>query len=309
MAKNYIDELRAIMGAAGQNQVQLAKTLGVTFAALNRWLNRHAVPHPAMRLAIHQLYKEKVGSLPLSAEEIKEILAKAGAEKKEHRGIGELIKTQQRLREDLLLELTYNSNAIEGSALTKKETEAIIFDRAKIKDKSYAEHLEATNHAAALQAVFNGEFAGHITESKIKYLNRIVLQGISPDAGKYSKHHRAIRGVNLQLPGPEDIQEEMNNLLKSINRPKHHPIEHIAREHAAFEAIHPFGDGNGRVGRLIMIIQLLDADYAPCLIENNRKAEYYEDLELAQKKSESRLIKFIAESILRGYQLIRKHKK
>jgi Fic family protein len=135
------------------------------------------------------------------------------------------------------------------------------------------------------------------------------MQGISPDAGQYSKHHRAIRGVSLQLPAPEDIKEEMDNFLKRINRAGEYIIEPLAKMHASFEAIHPFGDGNGRVGRLIMIIQLLNADYAPCVIENNRKAEYYESLEFTQKRSETHLVKFIIESIQKGFQIIRKHKK
>ena len=171
------------------------------------------------------------------------------------------------------------------------------------------EHLEATNHAAALEAVFNGEFAGPITERAIKELHRMILQGIRSDAGSYSKHHRALRGVDLKLPAPEDIVEEMGHLLKRINVPKGHMVEHAAKMHSIFEAIHPFGDGNGRVGRLIMIIQLLNAGYAPCIIESSRKAEYYEALEFAQKRSGTHLVKFIVECIGRGYHIIKKHHK
>jgi len=111
------------------------------------------------------------------------------------------------------------------------------------------------------------------------------------------------------LPAPEDIPEEMARLMKKINKPRKHIIEHISSIHADFEAIHPFGDGNGRTGRLLMIIQLLNAGYAPCLIQNNIKSEYYECLEFAQKKSETHLTKFIIEGIQKGYQLIKKHKK
>ena len=101
----------------------------------------------------------------------------------------------------------------------------------------------------------------------------------------------------------------MAHLIRTINKPKSHIAGHAAKIHAAFEAIHPFGDGNGRVGRLIMIIQLLRAGYAPCVIENSRKSEYYECLEFAQKRSEGHLTKFLAETILKGYQIIKKHKK
>ncbi len=309
MTNNYIAQIKAILSATGWSQVKLAREVGVTFAALNRWLNQRAKPRPSTQKEIYRVYKEQVGILPLSDKSIRQALHSLSREKKKHKNIKKIIKENRRLREDLLLELTYNSNAIEGSTLTKKQTETIIFDKAHIPDKSYIEHLEATNHAVALAMIFDGKFRGPITEKTIKKLHGIILQGINPDAGKYSKHHRAIRGVDLILPHPEDLPEEMTRLLRKINLPKKHIAKHIAEMHASFEAIHPFGDGNGRVGRLSMIIQLLNAGYAPCLIENKRKSEYYETLECAQKRSETHLIKFIIECIQKGYQLIRKHKK
>ncbi|MEA3493627.1 MAG: Fic family protein [Candidatus Margulisiibacteriota bacterium] len=309
MPNNYIAQIKAILNATGWSQVKLAQEIGVTFAALNRWLNQRAKPRPSTQKEIYRVYKEEVGILPLPDKNIRQALHSLDREKKKHKNIKKIIKENKHLREDLLLELTYNSNAIEGSTLTKKQTETIIFDKAHIPDKSYVEHLEATNHAVALNMIFDGKFKGPITEKIIKKLHGIILQGINPDAGKYSKHHRAIRGVDLILPHPEDIQEEIARLLRKINRTKEHIVKHIAKMHAAFEAIHPFGDGNGRAGRLIMIIQLLNAGYAPCLIENNQKTEYYEDLEYAQKKSETHLIEFIIECIQKGYQLVRKHKK
>ncbi|OGC22712.1 hypothetical protein A2291_01130 [candidate division WOR-1 bacterium RIFOXYB2_FULL_42_35] len=309
MPHNYIEQIKAILNTTGLSQVELAKRLGITFAALNRWINKHSIPRAIAQKNIYALYKETVGVLPLSKETIKSLLCSLDKEKKKHLNVKKIIRDNRSFRDDLLLELTHNSNAIEGSTLTKKETESIIFDKAQIKDKSYVEHLEATNHAAALEAIFEGDFTGSITEAKIKELHRILLQGIRPDAGKYSKHHRAIRGVELTLPAPEDLPEEMQRFLRKINIVKGKIVAHIAALHADFEAIHPFGDGNGRVGRLIMIIQLLNAGYAPCVIENKRKAEYYEVLELAQRQSESHLIKFVIESILRGYQIIKRHKK
>jgi len=309
MPNNYIRHLTALLETTGWGQVKLAQELGVTFATLNRWVNKHAVPHPSMQRAIHALYKEKVGILPIPTESIAKELANLDKEKHKHKNIKKLLEGHQNLREDLLLELTYNSNAIEGSTLTKKQTESIIFDKATIPDRSYSEHLEATNHASALNRIFDGEFDGPVTEKKIKELHRIIMQGIREDAGKYSKHHRAIRGVSLQLPAPENIQEEMDSLIKSINHTKKHVVEHVAKMHASFEAIHPFGDGNGRVGRLIMLIQLLNAGYAPCVIENNKKSEYYEVLEYAQKRSNSHLTIFIIDSVQKGFAIIKKHKK
>lgn len=307
MNTNYIDQIKSIIDKTGWSQVELAGRLGVTFAALNRWINSKAVPHPKKQVLIYNLYKEKVGILPISKKTLKKSLLSIDKTRKKYNHIKNIINKNKNLREDFLLELTYNSNAIEGNTLTKKETEVIIFDKAHIHNKSYIEHLEATNHATALELIFNGKFTYPVVEKTILDLHQIILQGISPDAGKYSKHKRAIRGVDLKLPDPKDIQEEMNSLLKIIDRPKQHIIEHIASVHASFEAIHPFGDGNGRVGRLIIIIQLLHHDYPPCIIENNQKADYYEVLEFAQKKSDTHFSKFLIDSINKGYQLIKKH--
>ncbi len=213
---------------------------------------------------------------------------------------------EKAIQEEFLLELTYNSDAIEGSTLSKKETEAVIFDKATIKNKSLIEHLEATNHAAILRDVFNDKISGSVSEELIRDLHKILMQGIRNDAGEYSKYNRAIRGVNLALPSPLDIPEEMKLLCKNINSYKKNPLEHIAKTHAGFEAIHPFGDGNGRIGRIIMIIQLISCGFAPCVISVNEKANYYECLEYAQKNSETHLVYFLAESILKGYQIINK---
>lgn len=309
MPDNYIAQIKAILEKSGISQVKLAKELGVTTAALNRWLNQQAKPRQSSLKAISQFYKLKVGILPLTKTQITTLQRQIDKEKRQHKKIKNILKDNKSLREELLLELTYNSNAIEGSTLTKKETETIIFDKGHIEEKSYIEHLEATNHATALEMLFNGDFDGPITENTLKKIHQILLQGIRSDAGKYSTHHRAIRGVELTLPSPEDIPEEMARLMKKIKRPKQHIVAHIAQIHADFEAIHPFGDGNGRTGRLLMILQLINAGYAPCLILNNIKHEYYECLEFAQKKSETHLIKFVIESIQKCYQLIRKHRK
>jgi Fic family protein len=179
---------------------------------------------------------------------------------------------------------------------------------------SLIEHLEASNHAAVLERIFNGECNDVINEDLLKGLHRAIMQGIRHDAGMYSKFHRAIRGVDLIMPAPEDIQEEMDVLFKVINYKEKKTntgceglIAHVAKMHASFEAIHPFGDGNGRIGRLIMIIQLLSEGYAPCVVENSCKGEYYEVLEYAQKRSETALIKFVAEAVLKGYKLLEKY--
>ncbi|MFA5098094.1 MAG: Fic family protein [Candidatus Margulisiibacteriota bacterium] len=304
---NYITQLREILDKTGISQAKLASELGVTFAALNRWLNKRAVPRLLAQNKISACYKEKVGIKPVPASQIRRLLKDIKELKKRFKDCSRLIRDDLRIREEIMLELTYNSNAIEGSTLTKKQTDTIIFDKGHIADKSYIEHLEATNHAAALNMVFDGEMEGPLKEDTIKSLHRVLMQGIRSDAGKYSRHHRAIRGVTFALPAPEDIEDEMRAAIKEAKRQKGSIVERAAAFHAAFEAVHPFGDGNGRVGRILAIMQLIDAGYAPCIIEKNRKADYYEALEYAQKGSLSHLVEFIGTSVLTGYGIIAKH--
>ena len=133
------------------------------------------------------------------------------------------------------------------------------------------------------------------------------MRGIRDDAGSYSKYQRAIRGVNITLTHPEDIPEEMDRLIKAWGRkPLKKTVKEIASFHVHFELIHPFGDGNGRVGRLLMTLQCLHADYAPVVIEDERKTEYYEVLEYAQRKSEGPFVCFLLDEMERTDKILKK---
>jgi Fic family protein len=303
-SQNYIGQIKAILAKTAWSQGRFAQELGVTFATVNRWLNNHACPHPTQKKQIEQLYKNVIGIEPIPRDLVEKIFKEIAIKQKRHKDIRKILQ-KENVVEEFLLELTYNSDAIEGSTLTKKQTEAVIFDKATVQDKTLIEHLEAVNHAQLLRDIFSGAISGSIDEAMIKKMHKTLMQGIRSDAGNYSKYQRAIRGVDLALPHPQDIPEEMEIFLKKVNAVKGEPVGHIARMHADFEAIHPFGDGNGRVGRLIMIVQFLEYNFAPCVISVNEKARYYETLEYAQKKSSVQLEFFIAQALLKGYDIIR----
>lgn len=307
-SKKYISKIREILEKTGWTQTRLSDEIGVTFATVNRWLNQHTKPHPSQIRLIDKLYKEHIGIIPVNKQEIQKVLYEVDKIRNMYKAVHNIIN-QEQIREEFLLELTYNSDAIEGSTLTKKETEAVIFDKATIRDKSLIEHIEAVNHAEILNDIFAGKYKTKITEDLVCEIHRNLMKGIRTDAGQYARHPRAIRGVDIILPHPENISEEMGLFFKKINNIKVHPIEHIARMHADFESIHPFGDGNGRVGRIIMIIQLLNKNYAPCIIGVQDKSQYYEYLEYAQRKSETHFTKYLAETILAGYKIIEKNKR
>lgn len=305
---NYISKIREILDKSGWTQAQFAQELGVTFATVSRWLNGHNKPHLSQVRQIERFHKNIIGIIPVTKQEIERIIQQLEIKRKQYPNIKKIL-LDDNTAEEFLLELTYNSDAIEGNTLTKKETETIIFNNGSIKDKSLIEHLEAVNHTVILKDIFSGKIGCPVDEELIKKTHKILMQGIRDDAGEYARHKRAVRGVDLILPSPEDIPEEMKLFLSKVNNFQRHPIEHITRMHADFEAIHPFGDGNGRIGRLIMIMQLIHCGFAPCIISVNEKAGYYESLEYAQKKSETHFVCFLTEAVLKGYELIGKRYK
>ncbi len=306
MAQNYKALLEEILATTGMSQVALAKHLGITLAALSRWIKGHSEPRPRHGQLIERVYRELVAYPSFKPKVIQRIVTHAARER--HPGIWKKIARHSALQEDLILEHTYNSTTIEGTTFTRHETEVVIFSKKILPDKSLQEHLEVTNHAAVLQKILRGEYDRSVTEILVKDIHQGLLQGIRSDAGQYSRHHRAIRGVHVALTHPEDIPEEMENLIRRWKKYSRKTIREIAVFHSEFELIHPFGDGNGRVGRLLMAIQCLQQDYPPLIVENARKAEYYDVLEYSQRKTEGPLIAFLADELKTTAKLFRKHR-
>jgi len=305
MDRNYIVQLKQILTTESLSQQELAKRLGVSFATLNRWLNNHAVPHKKRIEQISRFHREIVGYGSLTAQDVRRIISEANNYKKG--SIWTAIENQQNLQDDLILEHTYNSTTIEGTTFTKKQTEAVIFDKLTIKDKALIEHLDVVNYSTVLRKIFKREFPQKITEDVIREIHRLLMQGVREDGGVYSKHQRGIRGADIMPTHPQDIPEEMGRLIRQWNSKKQKNIHAIAKFHSDFELIHPFGDGNGRVGRLIMVLQCQNQNYAPAIIENARKAEYYEVLEYAQRKNENPFVQFLVEEMKRTFKIIKKY--
>jgi len=303
--ENYISKIKQIRDKSGWSQEQLAKEIGVSFATINRWINAHTVPHPAHLKLIDKIFEDVVGIIPISDEEINSIIKKLEKTRSRLKGIRKKISNDKGLLEDFLIELTYNTNAIEGSRMSRADTKAIIQDKALIKNRTLYEHIEVKNHETVLRKILIGEIKGPASEELVLMLHSQLMQGLVEGAGKYRKNWTKITGVDLILPSPQDIKEEMHDFFKNISRSKGNSLKHIAKMHYEFEAIHPFSDGNGRLGRLIMSIMLLDKDFPPAIIKIADRNRYYETLERANRGEKSHLIKFILESIMNGYRLLR----
>ncbi len=308
MEQNYISQLECLLSAGPFTQAQLAKRLGVTPAALSRWIHGYARPRSRRIEAVGKLYREVVGYSAITEAQLSELVRRADGLRK--KGMWAAIARHQALQDELLLEHTYNSTSIEGTTLSKKETEVVIFSKGLLPDKSLTEHLEVTNHASVLREILRGEKSqARISEGLIRDLHRNLMQGIREDAGEYSKRARVIRGVSIALTHPKDIPEEMGHLIREWRRgPARKTVRDIALFHVRFELIHPFGDGNGRVGRLLMVLQCLQADYPPVVIENARKAEYFEVLEYSQRKSEGPFVRFVVDEMERTNKILKRYR-
>ena len=185
----------------------------------------------------------------------------------------------KRLREAFMIENTYNSNAIEGNTLTLKETALILQQGITIEGKHIREHLEAIGHKDAFYHMVElADAKTPLTERAVKELHSLVLMNDAKNKGTYRTVAVAIVGATHSLTSPYFIQEQMGALLQEYENMKwnRHIIEAVAEFHLRFEGIHPFTDGNGRTGRLIMNLELMKDGLLPVNIKFADRGKYYE---------------------------------
>lgn len=182
------------------------------------------------------------------------------------------------------IDLTYNSNHIEGSRLTHDQTR-YIFETNTIGIENEAVNvddvIETTNHFRCIDMIIdNARYA--LTEKFIKELHKTLKTGTTDSrkdwfaVGDYKKMPNEVGGMETVLP--EAVSEEIKKLLAEYNSKENKTFEDILEFHVKFERIHPFQDGNGRIGRLIMFKECLKHNIVPFIIENNLKMFYYRGL-------------------------------
>lgn len=190
------------------------------------------------------------------------------------------------LEEWFRIELTYTSNAIEGNTLSRAETALVVEKGLTIGGKSIAEHLEATNHAAALDFVKDQikRKPSELKEKDILKIHEIILDKIDREnAGIYRRVPARISGSAVVMPNPRKVPDLMNEFFSWLeNETKMHAVELAAEAHYRFVTIHPFIDGNGRAARLLMNMILMMRGYPPAIIRKNDRLAYIESLEKPQ---------------------------
>ena len=207
---------------------------------------------------------------------------------------------QARLRQEFMIENTYDSNAIEGNTLTLRETALILQEGVTIAEKSVREHLEAIGHKDAFEyMVALADANAPLTERVIKELHSLVLMNDAANKGAYRRVPVAILGAAHAPPPPNLVPEQMEALLAGYEGMKQnmHIVEAVAEFHLRFEGIHPFIDGNGRTGRLILNLELVKAGLLPVNIKFTDRRKYYEcfDHYYANEHSAAAMATLIAE--------------
>jgi Fic family protein len=216
----------------------------------------------------------------------------------------------RRLRDEFIIENTYNSNAIEGNSLTLRETALILQEGITIAEKPMKDHLEAIGHRDAFEYIFSiveynnvgadgNRPVSELTEKIIKDIHSLVLMNDANNKGIYRRLPVAIVGAIHAPPQPYLIQPLMEELILDYKGMicEKHIIEAVAEFHLRFEGIHPFIDGNGRVGRLILNLELIKAGLLPVDIKFTDRRKYYNcfDSYYGDAGSAEPLVKLIAD--------------
>lgn len=207
------------------------------------------------------------------------------------------------LREKLMLDWTYHSNAIEGNTLTLRETK-VVLEGITVGGKSLREHFEAINHRDAI--LYVEEIVAKreaLTEWQIRNIHRLVLKGIDDGgAGSYRRENVLISGANTTPPDFLHLPAEMAVLVAWYEGAgAMNPVERAAELHTRFVKIHPFVDGNGRTGRLLLNFELMKSGYPAAVIRKEDRLAYYDVLDQACVSGDfSGITRLVAEAVQRS---------
>ncbi len=302
------EKLKIIRQVSGLTQERLAHELGVSFPTLNSWINGKSVPREKAKSKIDQLYRKATGQQTIPAGMLQAKKKLIQSRKTQYPNPLKTILSRPDIYDELVLSLTYNTNSIEGSTLSENETAQVLFGSRPLANKSLTEQMEAKNHQAAFHYLIKhlNEKRG-IDEDLILKIHSILLNGIYDDAGFYRRHGVRIIGANVPTANHLKVPELMGRLSADIGAKRKDVISHVSEIHSRFEQIHPFADGNGRVGRLIMNAMLLSKGLPPAIIRQENKQYYYTCLRKAQAENDISLLEdMVCDAVIDGFSMLEK---
>lgn len=168
---------------------------------------------------------------------------------------------------------TYESNAIEGNSLTLKDVAIVLFEKVSIKGKDLREIYETRNSRKVVDLILAKKLK--VTEKDAIRMHRMLVRDMDIPTG-YKTVPNYLLGRDVETTPPEKVAAEMGKLFADYeaNKGKLHPVQLAARFHGAFEKIHPFEDGNGRVGRFLLNVLLVNQGYPPLIIRKTQRTAY-----------------------------------
>ncbi len=282
MDDNIQLKLKEILKNSGLSQEKLANKLGVSFSTLNAWINLKAQPRSNALKSIENLYLDTLGRLNVDSDTLKTAKNKALSNKIKLNDI----LADQGLLDKITVHLTYHTNTIEGSTMTFANVREVFEDDARVLiNKTAQEQTEARNHRAAflflLDELSSKGKGFKWNQNLILGIHLRLMNTLISSAGNYRNHGVKISGSRAVLASHLRVPELISDLIDDLESTSKDVLGDIARQHAVFEKIHPFADGNGRVGRLIMFVQALKYGIVPPVIVKERKHAYYKCLEEA----------------------------
>ena len=292
--------IKKIQKASGCTQAELAQQLNVTQVTLNSWLNGRSEPRTKAIAKIEILYYSYVGIAEINFETLQATSREA---LNQEFNLMQIVKDEE-LLDELIVQFTYNTNSIEGSTMTYDVTRELLIENQPLSNRTLIEQLEARNHQAAFLWLLDSSQskAFDFNPAFLKGLHLRLMNGVRSDAGLYRNHAVRIKGSNTITSNYVSIPKKLEALFVQMNRndiDKQEIIAHLAKMHAEFEKIHPFADGNGRVGRLLLLVLAIKHKVIPPLVIRAKRTAYYSYLELAQTKEKySGLEYFIGTSML-----------
>lgn len=191
------------------------------------------------------------------------------------------VEVEHKLGELVTVSMTYHSNAIEGSTMRLMDVD-LALSGYKIPGEHTAEEVaETMGHAQAWQQVEQDASSGAPMRSELIIELHDLVKPYHPQRGSWRMQQVYIRGVQHVPPSGAEVPRYMDEWIRYVNKREADPISHAAKAHAGFEAVHPFLDGNGRTGRLLMNWMLLRAGYPPAIIEVEERPRYIQALTAA----------------------------
>jgi Fic family protein len=192
-------------------------------------------------------------------------------------------------------ENVYNSNAIENSTLTLKETERILLEQELAREVSVREVFEAKNLARVIEYKRNSYQTKQLTKELILLLHQMLIGGIDDAiAGRFRKKSEYVRVGTHIAPAPEHVERMVEDMLLAYSSDmQSYFLDKIAKFHLDFETVHPFCDGNGRIGRVLINLQLLSLGFPRIIIRNKEKEVYYQAFKDYRERKNSRTMEKI----------------